>query len=347
LNGIYLLGDENGDTEEYDRHVILHEFGHFLEREITRTDSIGGPHWRGDRLDLRVAFSEGAATAFAGLVLGDPIYRDTGGTGQAGSFAFDLEAPSGSGNPAPGWFSEESIWELVYDLGDAAIDGSDLLEYAFADIWAALSGPVVTTTAVTSIFPFWNAIKAEMAEDASTLDQLAADQSIGVIVTDYGDNETNDAGSDDVLPIYTDLVVNSGTPVNVCSTDEFGGVSPSGGQNKLSSRRFLRFTPPAAGQITVSVAATSTPGDVAADPDWVIHRFGPFAFSTGAPNAACLDTGSASWTPGLCIETGEVLDVINAEYVLEVYEWTNINPIDDPEYPPIGRTCLDVTVTQP
>jgi len=35
-------------------------------------------------------------------------------------------------------------------------------------------------------------------------------------------------------------------------------------------------------------------------------------------------------------------------YVLEVYEWTNTNEVDDPvpEYRPIGRTCFDVTVTQ-
>jgi hypothetical protein len=31
--------------------------------------------------------------------------------------------------------------------------------------------------------------------------------------------------------------------------------------------------------------------------------------------------------------------------VLELYEWTNTNRTDDPDYPPIGRTCFEVTVT--
>jgi hypothetical protein len=33
------------------------------------------------------------------------------------------------------------------------------------------------------------------------------------------------------------------------------------------------------------------------------------------------------------------------EHVLELYEWTNTNALDDPD-PPIGRTCFDVTVTR-
>jgi hypothetical protein len=33
------------------------------------------------------------------------------------------------------------------------------------------------------------------------------------------------------------------------------------------------------------------------------------------------------------------------DHVLEVYEWTNT--ADDAQFPPIGRTCFDVRVTQP
>ena len=60
--GIYVLGAENVDTDEYDQHVLAHEFQHFLEDTISRSDSPGGPHAPGDRLDPRVAFSEGFAT---------------------------------------------------------------------------------------------------------------------------------------------------------------------------------------------------------------------------------------------------------------------------------------------
>jgi hypothetical protein len=32
--GIYVLGDENVDTDEYDQHVLAHEFQHFLENAL-------------------------------------------------------------------------------------------------------------------------------------------------------------------------------------------------------------------------------------------------------------------------------------------------------------------------
>ena len=59
---VYVLGQAGVDTDEYDQHVIAHELGHYLQDVFSRDDSIGGPHGPGDRLDLRVAFSEGWAT---------------------------------------------------------------------------------------------------------------------------------------------------------------------------------------------------------------------------------------------------------------------------------------------
>ena len=346
LNGIYLLGDEDNDTEEYDPHLILHEFGHYLEYQLGRSDSIGGPHARGDYVDMRVAFSEGWGSAFAALALGDPMYRDTGGFRQGGAFAFDVEGAGFDFYPPDGWFAEKSVWELIYDLSDAAADGSDSFQYPFADIWSVMTGRIVTTTAVTSIFPLLNAIKADHPGDQLLLDQLAADQDIGSVASDFGDNETNNAGSVDVLPLYTPLIVNNpGPAVNVCSTDEFTS-GTTGSTNKLSSRRFLRFTPPAAGNVTISVTATSIPANEYSDPDFYVHRQGPIAISDAAPNAACMDINGVGWNPGNCAETATV-SLARAEHVLEIYEWTNTNADDDPEYPPIGRTCFDVTVTQP
>jgi hypothetical protein len=43
----------------------------------------------------------------------------------------------------------------------------------------------------------------------------------------------------------------------------------------------------------------------------------------------------------------ETISLPSVEHVLEIEEWTNTNDSDDPDYPPIGRTCFDVTVTQP
>src|SRR5690606_11276114 len=49
-DGIYLLGHADSDTDEYDRHVIAHEWAHYLEHAFGRSDNIGGQHTRGDQL---------------------------------------------------------------------------------------------------------------------------------------------------------------------------------------------------------------------------------------------------------------------------------------------------------
>ena len=78
---LFLTGDAATDTEEFDDHVAVHEWGHYFEDTLSRTDSTGGPHAVGDRLDARLAFGAGWATAYAGMALGEPIYCDTGPAG--------------------------------------------------------------------------------------------------------------------------------------------------------------------------------------------------------------------------------------------------------------------------
>jgi hypothetical protein len=56
---IVLSADLSEDTDEFDQHVIAHEFGHYIEHNFSRADNIGGSHGLGDKLDIRVAFGEG------------------------------------------------------------------------------------------------------------------------------------------------------------------------------------------------------------------------------------------------------------------------------------------------
>jgi hypothetical protein len=61
---LFLLGMDGGDTEEFDDHVITHEWSHYFEDNFSRSDSIGGSHFIGrDLLDKRVSFGEGFAVA--------------------------------------------------------------------------------------------------------------------------------------------------------------------------------------------------------------------------------------------------------------------------------------------
>jgi hypothetical protein len=333
--GIYLLGEEDEDTDEYDRHVIAHEWGHYLEANFSRSDNIGGPHGYGDQLDMRVAFSEGLGNALSGMIMGNRIYADTSGSAQSLGFSVDLEdTPS----PNPGWYSEFSIQEILYDLFDPAND--DPLALGFGPIYDVLVGPAADTTALASIFSFIDALKDSDSSLVADVDAIVAGHSITVIEDEYGSNETNAGNppSADVLPVYGLLTVNGGA-VNVCSTDEF--TSGSGAVNKLGSRRYLRFTAASSASYTVTATTTLAPAATIPDPDMWLHRAGSLLVSQDPPPPDCDDANL-----GNCVETfGIGLDP--GDYVLEVYEWTNTNAEDDPDYPPIGRTCFDVEVTSP
>src|SRR6185295_4104291 len=120
-NGIFLLGAQDTNTDEFDRSVITALWGQYLLDAFGRDDSVRGPHAQGDQLDLRVAFRQGWGNALSGMVAGNSIYVDTQGSHQAQSVAFDLEGDAAA-NPAPGWFSERSVQELIYNLYDSTVN---------------------------------------------------------------------------------------------------------------------------------------------------------------------------------------------------------------------------------
>ena len=347
--GIFLLGAENVDTEEYDRHVIIHEWGHYFEHSFSRSDSIGGPHTRGDQLDLRVAFGEGWGNALSAMVTGNSVYRDVSGPRQTRGFGFDVEGPlPGNPNPNPGWYSEESVQEILYDLfDDSSLDAAqDGLTLGFAPLYGVLTNQQRFATALTSIFTFIHALKAAEPAAAPQIDGLVNAHDILAVNDAYGAGQTNlgeptnaDIVPGDITAVYETIAVNGG-PVEVCSLDAFTS-DFTGSTNKLGSRRFLRFSAAAPGAHTITAVTTTMPSGATSDPDMVLHRAGSVAVFESAPDESvcttanpvgCSETGSATLTPG--------------DYVLEVFEWTNTNA-DDDEYPPIGRTCFDVTVTGP
>ncbi len=348
-DGIYLLGAEDQDTDEYDRSVISQVWGQFFLDAFGRDDSSTGPHAPGDQLDMRVAFREGFADAFAAMATGDPIYRDTQGPQQAQGFSFDVEGdPAANPNPYPGWFSERSIYELIYNLYDSDAnfvpDGSatqDNVALGFAPLFEVLTRPFATTLAQTSVFPFVNALQQAQPQAVSqNIDALVRAEGMNSIVDDYGGTETHfgTPATPLLASIYDSATVN-GSPAHVCSLNDFKSAA-SGSIDKLGSRRYVRFSAPATGTYTFLATAVSPPG--AADPDLVLQQAGAIATSDGPPSSAC--TQSWQTSPGVCTESFSTT-LSPGDYTLEVYEWTNIT--DDPAYPPIGDACFDVTVTGP
>ena len=49
---IHSCGQQNSDTDEYDRHVVVHEWFHYFEDHFSRSDSMGGVHGFGNIKDL-------------------------------------------------------------------------------------------------------------------------------------------------------------------------------------------------------------------------------------------------------------------------------------------------------
>jgi hypothetical protein len=318
-DGIYILGDyTQGDTDEFDRHIIAHEAGHYFEDRFSRSDSIGGDHGLNDKLDLRVAFGEGWGDAFGAMALNDPVYRDSfAGQTQDGSFNLESSVPA-----APGWFSEFSTLKILWDLFDGANEPNDTVTLGFAPIFNAMTGAQSSTDALTGIFPFVRALKASNVPAATGINALLAEHSIVSIVDDYGLTETNAGGSMDALPIYTDIQVAGGTQ-QVC------GDATLGDYNKLGNRRFLRLV--LAQQTTATITATGPAGMPVPDPDLYLWRRGQLVAIADAVGVQEV-LPMAGQSP---------LSLAAGTYVIEVFEYSHTSATA----PQRGRTCISVSVT--
>jgi hypothetical protein len=261
---LFLLGDADVDTDEFDDHVIVHEWGHYFETNFSRTDSIGGPHFVGDRLDARLAFGEGWATALAGIALDAPVYCDTGPAGSSSGFGIGAEEGF---YDARGWYDEISVIRFIYDLWDQDDEGGDAGSIGFAPIYDVMTGPQATSEAFTTVFSFAAALRDMLPPaDRAFVDSQLVREDMTPGFDAYGVGEANDAeGARDVLPLYTDLVAD-GSTINLCANDDFDSFREG---NKLASIRYLKIALPATSAYRVDIRTTTTgllPPDDPTDP---------------------------------------------------------------------------------
>jgi hypothetical protein len=321
--GIYVLGDASlgvaSDTDEFDQHVLAHEFQHYIEDRLSRSDSWGGDHSLNDRLDLRLAFSEGFADAFSGMVLGDPVYRDSYGAGQSNDVYFNMETLTAS---VPGWFNEISVASIAWDLFDTAADGVDTGSVGYAPMLYVFRNELRTGIPLDSIFAFAAALKLRPGVDDVLVNAVVSQQQIVAgTMTPYADTETHNGGLPDVLPVYAQVALN-GPQVQVCGTADAGTF------DKLGNRRLLRLNIPATGPVHILVQAQPDGDPQTADPDLYIWQAGLFDYSESSdPN----------------VETYDNTAMPAGDYVLEVFEYSHVNP--DPSAVPRGRTCMLVSAT--
>jgi hypothetical protein len=307
---ILVLGAENADTDEYDAPVIVHELGHYVEDAFARSDSIGGPHSLADRLDTRVAMSEGWSNAFSSAVRNDPFYRDSSGPQQSQGFAVNLEGNTGANL---GHFSERSVQSISFDVFDAAADGADTIAGGFGALYSGLASPAyANNTAPTAIYSYQDSLRALVS--GAGLDLLLDAQSI-FGRTAVATGETNDGGIATSLPVFRPVVI--GAPaIQICSVDD------AGTYNKLGNRTLIRLSVPTTQALTFRMTRVS--GATGRDPDFIVFQRG-------------VEVAAAETPPA---ETEVLTQTLAAgDYFIDAYDFFNVNDAG-----PSGDACYDFSV---
>lgn len=341
---LFLTGDVNVDTSEFDDDVVVHEWGHYFEDNFSRSDSIGGPHSLGESLDARLAWGEGWATALAAMVLG-PVACNTAAVGFPGGFGFNNES---GGFGVQGWYNEISVATFLYDLFDTNNDGPDNDSIGFQPIFDTMVGPQVSTESFTTVFSFAAELRPMLnAQQQAFLDAQLTRENINAAGLDiWGSTETNDAGTNyplDVLPLYVDLLAD-GNPIEICTNSDFEFESgsppvPERTGNKLGEDRYVRLSVPATDTYDVLVSTTTAtpvtpdPDDRdQSDPDIFIYRDGQLvSFGVSA------DDNVESFTTFSALLAGEIYSVYVEEFRFEDADGA---PDSYPE-----QICFDVSFT--
>ncbi len=314
----YILGDEDADTDEYDEHIIAHEWGHYFEDRLSRSDSIGGSHSQNDRLDMRVAFGEGWGNAISAIALDDPVYTDSSGPNQSSGFTFDIE----ENNPdTQGWYSEASAQSILYDIYDSQSDDADVLSLGLSPIYETFTAlDYVNTDYLTSIFVFLDKLVDVIPGSTAAIDALVLEQDINGTGQD-GSGESNDGDIAETLPLYKNVSVD-GSSVELCSSDEAGFGRDN--YNSLGARDFAYLEIVSTQDLEIDITRVS--GNFSSDPDMIIWKRG-FIVAQAFSELDDQETWSGQLTGG--------------NYVLEVYDYN----ITNNDVSGSQAACFELTVS--
>jgi hypothetical protein len=264
---LYILGKQDIDTDEFDSYIIVHEWCHYFQSTISRSDSIGGSHGSGDINDPRVAWGEGACNAMSGMIHDPvPVYYDTTGLGQSEGFTIDFEVNATSADANPGWYEENTVASLVYDLYDGANEPFDQVEVGLQGVYDGMLA-LREAPSLTTVFPFVAAIKASQPAAVADIDTLTVhhqfDAAFGVsiIKDEWGADESHDAGIVDNLPVYTDAAVG----------DMLEAKLAGDAYNRLSQNRYYRIV---GGGLPITVQSMCV-----ADVDLKVYYYGEIVAS--------------------------------------------------------------------
>jgi hypothetical protein len=312
---IFVLGAQNVDTDEYDAQVMLHEYGHYFEDKFSRSDSVGGSHANGNKLDPRLAFGEGFATAHASMLSGDPLYVDTSGPNQASPPSVtDVEADSRGDSS---FFSEDGIIELLWDLydaksatpeGDTESGGTiqDDVELGYKPIYDAMRGGEKNTPAFTSIYSFLKAVNGPYMADPALAGPVG-NKIIALATAEGVDLANADEYEQSTRTLYT-VLPPTGTAVTQYATGPFAGTNlstrttndPGLVGNKLDDYVFFKVHIVVPGNYEIEVVPTNNKA--------MLFRISDHGKDTNSPSAS---KGATSTLP-VSLVTGDYVVAVRA-----------------------------------
>lgn len=322
---IFVLGRDGQNTDEYDRDVIVHEWVHYYISSFSRDDSFGGFHTIRDKLDVRVALSEGLAYALSAIINQKAVSRDVLGYSQSLVSQFSVEnnnvhLENSVLTTNKGWFSEDSVINFAFDVMDGGIEPGDYIALGFAGFnEALLDERFINFSGAISIYTLAEVLRLRNPDLSAEINSLLNDQNISG--TDaFGAGEINDGGDAGYLPVYQEISV--GETVNLCSD------RTNGGFNRLGNRRFVRFSVDSNRVYQISASLTLKQSSIEdSDPDFRIYRGGSLLVSANSP-----------------ANDHEVLDykMEVGDYWLELYDHSNA--ISGSSADSNSKFCFDLTI---
>ncbi|MFM2092775.1 MAG: hypothetical protein RLZZ127_3264, partial [Planctomycetota bacterium] len=263
-----ILGGADEDTDEFDTHVVAHEWGHWFEFTFSRSDSLGGTHSIGDILDETVAFGEGWGNAFSGMVNNDPIYRDSNDVAQAQiGVNMDLDEDAigdtdtaATGLRLDGGWSEASVQEILWDLFDGGSGDDDALALGFAPLYAVFTGPQKTTPAFTTIYSFLHELKKDLPAQAAAIAARAVAENIRA--HDLYEQTGPGRRRYTVIPADGSVVTTDVDGDPLTTYDTYGAIDAEG-NNKLYNRLLFRVSGAAGASVVLTVTPLDPDHDVA------------------------------------------------------------------------------------
>ncbi|MBK9264869.1 MAG: hypothetical protein IPM54_34450 [Polyangiaceae bacterium] len=123
------MGKEDVDTDEFDTHVIVHEWGHsfggfhrdpIAKEEVTASGMSSIHDWPSQK---------GFCNALSAIILEpDTVYSDSSGVQQKNGFWEDIDDNDTSAAAKPGWYSETTVQNIVFDLYDDDKNGAEAFD---------------------------------------------------------------------------------------------------------------------------------------------------------------------------------------------------------------------------